>query len=96
MPGVQETAVLAEELIGHAKRLRARRRLIFTLRSWAVLAQEQAAARAQAQSLANRHACSRSDCALHARTGSTWQGCNSVGVSDYGRFYDEASHACSS
>ncbi|KAK9838858.1 hypothetical protein WJX74_004668 [Apatococcus lobatus] len=55
----QEAAVLAEELVGHAKRLRARRRLIFTLRSWAILAQEQAAARAQAQSLANRHACFR-------------------------------------
>lgn len=57
---VQAAAVISEELIGHAKRLRARRRLIFTLRSWSVLAQEQAAARAQAQSLAARHDCYRS------------------------------------
>lgn len=58
---MQAAAVIAEELIGHAKRLRARRRLIFTLRSWSVLAQEQAAARAQAQSLAARHDYYRSD-----------------------------------
>ena len=57
---VQAAAVIAQELIGHAKRLRSRRRLIFTLRSWSVLAQEQAAARAQAQSLAARHDCYRS------------------------------------
>ena len=61
---LQEAAVLAEGLVGHAKRLRTRRRLISTLRSWSVHSQEQASARAQAQLLASQHDCFRSDCDL--------------------------------
>ncbi|KAK9865314.1 hypothetical protein WJX84_004308 [Apatococcus fuscideae] len=50
----EEAQMLAEELVSHAKRLQTRRRLLFALRSWSVLAQENASARAQAEQRAWR------------------------------------------
>ncbi len=58
---IQEEQVLADQLVGHAKRLQTRRRLLFALRSWAVLAQEKATGRAQAEQLACRHRHARCD-----------------------------------